>query len=241
MKFFICCQIIYFFILAISILGLLFSSLAQTITLSVWFSRLHPYFNKAQGIGFDVYKIVTTNFFISIAIMLIALIAIFNASCFHEIKEIDFFIFTILLSLGILYSMMYLTGWSFEHYGTKDLIRIGKIAMEKGNTNSSRCYLYLTEGLLGADDFYSNDTKYVTWRSKFVKKAFTTDNYTSKYLCQSVGKPTFAFAIMGTIFSISTVFCIFILFYVLPNIPSCEQKENISSEQVDDLSTSLIP
>lgn len=239
MKFFICFEFIYFFILAISILGLLFSSLAQTITLSVWFSRLYPYFNKAQGIGFDVYITVTVNFFISMAIMLISLIGIFNVSYFHKIKEIDFFIFAILLSLGFLYSMIYLVGWSWEH-GTKDLIRIGKIAMEKGNTNSSRCYLYLTEGLQGADDFYSTDSKYVIWRSKFVKKAFTNDNYTSKYLCQSVGKPTFAFAILGTIFSISTVFCLFILFYVLPDIQSCEKKENISSEQVDDLSTKLI-
>lgn len=217
-----CFKKIEIIIIVAFIIGFPLCGLAQLITFGVWYSRIHPYFQKAEGLGEKVYELVSENLFFSIfifiAIFLLTLLFIF-------IKGGDI-LNAILCSIGITICVclgIHGINAFFRNIAFIDQMKVGYYAFNFGSSKDSKCYKYLVDGLKGADSFYGSNSKYLKWRSDFVEKAFDSNKNPTNYLCSSVGAPAFAFAFITlSLYIIVGVYC-------LINSFSCGRSTHLSS------------
>ena len=232
---------ILIFIIVLAIFLFLICGVGLLITLGVWYARIHPYFKEANDFGYKVYKAVSNNFYIAIALIIISILIFLCYSwlyCKKKQSGSGLIIFIIIIIL--VYTLFYIVDiciltFSKTNNAFSGLIKIGFLVSKRGNTNNSGCFNYLTEGLKGTDSYYKNDTKYIKWRSNFVAHAFNKDNYTKKYLCQNVGSPTAVFIILQLII---LFFCI-LIFCLICQFSNENDDSNIASND-EDLSTKLI-
>ena len=178
---------------------------AQFVTLSVWYSRIHPYFKESQGIGLKVYSMVSKNFYLSLVIFIIALLAIIIFACCCKGSVIET-ISGSLLFIAIVMALFYGANAFFGNYTLFDQMKVSLIAIKNGKERNSDCYLYLADGLKNADKVFQGNSKYEKWRTTFINRAFDGNNKTTNYLCRSVGAPTFAFAFLNLFFFLCMIF-----------------------------------
>ena len=193
------CENVSFVILIIACIGFSFCFFAQFITLSVWFSRISPYFKHAEDYGSKIYKMLSSNFYIYLTIFVISiLIIIILVLC----RGNGFFEMFIFLNVGIIiiYVIASAISMFFHNYAIFDQIKYSSELMKKGN-----CFKYIVDGINGADSYYGEKANYIKWRSNLITKAIEDYNHTTKYICQSVYSPTMAFDILLLIFFFTIV------------------------------------
>ena len=199
-NFFMCdCEKISFAILLVAGVGFIFLFFAQFIGLSVWFSRISPYFKHAEGYGLKVYQMVSRNFYIYLAILVVTILIVVLLMC---CRIGGFFEMIFSLFAGIIIIYILITGVSlfFGYYAIFEQITITADIMKNGDTSKGNCYKYITTGLNGTDSYYGNQADYIKWKYDLISKAFDSRNRTTKYICQSVYSPILAFGILLLIF-----------------------------------------
>ena len=181
-------------LLAISVIGFPICLFAELIILGKWHSRISPYFKNGEDLGLDVYKTVSYNFYMTLALFII--ISLFFV-VFLVFSGCNILVAMAGLGIGMFagFGVFFVINLFLDEYLIVDLIRVSSAAL-KNDGGQGKCHKYLIDGIHGADKFYGNGTKYRKWRSNFINEAFDNQNKPTKYVCQSVAVPAIIFAVI---------------------------------------------
>lgn len=146
-----------------------------------WLSRIYPYFSNGIGIAYWLYRILLYQT-IYLSFVFIIYLILLSYSCITVKWDKTKFLSVqtiILFSLcGIILNV--------PHVGSG--LWLSFRAIERDDTITNRCYIYIINGLIGADSKYLS-TEYKKWRENFVNHTFNKEGHVTSYLCENMSIP----------------------------------------------------
>lgn len=147
----------------------------------IWLSRIYPYFTNGVGITYWIYRILSWQIiYISINFLIYLIIV----SYYCAILKCDK---TKFLSAKIIF-IFTISGVVLNAPNVGSGLWLSFQAIERDNTITNRCYIYILNGLIGADSKYFMP-EYKKWRDNFVSHVYDEDGHITKYLCENVSVP----------------------------------------------------